>query len=62
MNHENNTLIGRELTTLTSCCSYVQIGDLNDIQNRDLDHYIEYILVERETRAITSSKCTMLDN
>ena len=48
-------LIGIVLATLTSCGSYVRIGDLTGISNRNIDNSEQYVLLEREVEAIASS-------
>ena len=52
MKNRNLLLAGIVLASLTSCGSYVRIGDLNGISNRNLDDSQQYVLLEREVEAI----------
>ena len=41
---------------LTSCGTYVRIGDLTGISNRNLDDSEKYVLLKRDVEAIAKSK------
>ncbi len=42
---------GIAMTSLISCSSYVRIGDLTGISNRNLDDSKNYVLLEREVQS-----------
>ena len=42
-------------TTLVSCGSWVRIGDLTSISNRNLDDSKNYILLNREVEGIADA-------
>lgn len=43
------------IITLSSCGSYLRIGDLTGISNRNLDDSRQYVLLERDVEAIAKS-------
>lgn len=55
MKNKNLLIAGIVLISLTSCGSYVRIGDLTGISNRNLDDSQKYVLLEREVESIASS-------
>ncbi len=54
-------LIGIILTTLSSCGSYVRIGDLTEISNRNIDSKEPYVLLKREVESIAKSNKDALE-
>ena len=61
MKKRNLLLAGIVLASLTSCGSYVRIGDLTGISNRNLDDSQQYVLLEREVEAIAKSENDALE-
>lgn len=61
MNTKKLLIAGIALATLTACGSYVRIGDLNGISNRNLDDSEEYVLIEREVEATAKSSSDALE-
>jgi HSP20 family molecular chaperone IbpA len=61
MKNRNLLLAGIVLASLTSCGSYVRIGDLNGISNRNLDDSQQYVLLEREVEAIAKADTDALE-
>lgn len=55
MKKRNLLLTGIVLASLTSCGSYVRIGDLTGISNRNYDDSKKYVLLEREVEAVADS-------
>lgn len=55
MKKKNLLFAGIALATLTSC-SYVRIGDLTSISNRNLDKSESYVLLEREVEATAKAQ------
>lgn len=60
---KNNKLILIALTcvTLTSCGSWVRIGDLTSISNRNLDDSKRYVLLNREVEETADSDSDALE-
>lgn len=55
MKKANILLSGIILASLTSCGSYVRIGDLTGISNRNIDNSQQYVLLERDVQAVAKS-------
>ncbi|MBB3124880.1 HSP20 family molecular chaperone IbpA [Mesoflavibacter sabulilitoris] len=61
MKNKNLLLCVIGLTLLTSCGSYVRIGDLTGISNRNIDNSQNYVLLERDVEAIANSEKDALE-
>jgi len=61
MKNKNLLLAAILLASITSCGSYVRIGDLTGISNRNLDDSQQYVLLEREVEAIAKSENDALE-
>lgn len=61
MKNRNLLLVGIVLASLTSCGSYLRIGDLNGISNRNLDDSEQYVLLEREVESIAKADTDALE-
>jgi hypothetical protein len=61
MKHRKLLLTGIVLTTLTSCGSYVRIGDLTGISNRNIDNSEQYVLIERDVESVAKSEKDALE-
>lgn len=46
---------------LTSCGSYVRIGDLTGISNRNIDNSQQYVLLERDVESVAKSEKDALE-
>jgi len=49
------------LASLTSCGSYVRIGDLTGISNRNIDNSEQYVLLERDIESVAKSEKDALE-
>ncbi len=61
MKHKKLLLSGIVLATLTSCGSYVRIGDLTGISNRNIDNSEQYVLLERDVESVAKSEKDALE-
>ena len=61
MKHRKLLLSGIVLATLTSCGSYVRIGDLTGISNRNIDNSEQYVLLERDVESVAKSEKDALE-
>lgn len=48
-------------TTMVSCGSWVRIGDLTSISNRNIDDSKKYVLLHRDVEAVTSSSSDAME-
>ncbi len=49
------------LSVLTSCSSYVRIGDLTGISNRNIDDSKKYVLIKRDVESIAKADSDALE-
>ncbi len=61
MKNLNVLLASLLLASLFSCGSYVRIGDLTGISNRNLNDNEKYVLLEREVEAVAKSENDALE-
>lgn len=62
MKNKNLLLLALAGTTLISCGSWVRIGDLTSISNRNLDDSKKYVLLNREVEGIADGDSDALEN
>ena len=58
----NLFLVAFTCSTLISCGSWVRIGDLTSISNRNLDDSKKYVLLNREVEGIADADTDALEN
>tara|TARA_R110000850_G_scaffold277086_1_gene422501 strand:+ start:249700 stop:250197 length:498 start_codon:yes stop_codon:yes gene_type:complete len=61
MKKRNLLIAGIVITSLSSCGSYVRIGDLTGISNRNIDDSQQYVLIERDVESIAKSEKDALE-
>lgn len=61
MKNRNLILVGLVFTFMTSCGSYVRIGDLTGISNRNIDNSQQYVLLERDIESTAKSEKDALE-
>ena len=62
MKNTNLFLVAFTCSTLISCGSWVRIGDLTSISNRNLDDSKKYVLLNREVEGIADADTDALEN